>query len=201
MVPLSLFRTPTFSVTVATGFLINVVFYGLIFVFSLFLQRQDGLSPLAAGLAFVPVTVTVMVINGLSGRFPGARWFPGTRGAIAGGALLMAAGCCVIAAAPPAPVAIPVAGLSVAGLGIGLIVPAITAALLGSVDRSWSGTASGTLTALRQTGSVLGVAVFGSLVVGRGITAGLHLACEISVGLAALVALLSLGTARRGEGR
>jgi MFS transporter, DHA2 family, methylenomycin A resistance protein len=200
MVPLSLFRTPAFSVTVATGFLINVVFYGLIFVFSLFLQRQDGLSPLAAGLAFVPVTVTVMVINVLSGRFPGARWFPGTRGAIAGGALLMAAGCCVIVAAP-APVAVPVVGLSVAGLGIGLIVPAITAALLGSVDRSWSGTASGTLTALRQTGSVLGVAVFGSLLAGRGITAGLHLACEISVGLAALVVLLSLGTARRGEGR
>ena len=38
-------------------------------------------------------------------------------------ALLMAAGCCVIVAAP-APVAVPVVGLSVAGLGIGLIVPA-----------------------------------------------------------------------------
>jgi MFS transporter, DHA2 family, methylenomycin A resistance protein len=84
--------------------------------------------------------------------------------------------------------------------GIGLIVPAITTALLGSVDPSWSGIASGTLTALRQTGSVLGVAVFGSLLVGRGVTTGLHLACEISVGLATLVAVLSLGVARRSRG-
>jgi len=197
MVPLSLFRAPAFSASVAAGFVVNIVFYGLIFVFSLFLQRQDRLSPLAAGVAFVPVMLAIMASNVISGRFPSARWFPGTRGAIAGGALLMAAGCCVITVAPPAPVAVPVAGLSVAGLGIGLIVPAITAALLGSVDRSWSGIASGTLTALRQTGSVLGVAVFGSLLVGRGSTAGLRLACEISVGLAALLAVLSLGTARR----
>jgi DHA2 family methylenomycin A resistance protein-like MFS transporter len=199
MVPLSLFRTPAFSVSVAAGFLVNIVFYGLIFVFSLFLQRQDRLSPLAAGLAFVPVMAAIMASNVLSGRFPGTRWFPGTRGAIACGALLMAAGCSVMVVAPPAPVAIPVAGLSVTGFGIGLIVPAITSMLLGSVDRSWSGIASGTLTALRQTGSVLGVAVFGSLLVGRGVTAGLHLACEISVGLAVLVAVLSLGAARRAR--
>ena len=50
------------------------------------------------------------------------------------------------------------------GFGLGLIVPVMTASLLGSVDRSRSGIASGTLNTARQTGSVIGVALFGSLV-------------------------------------
>lgn len=44
------------------------------------------------------------------------------------------------------------AALSVTGFGIGLIVTAITSALLGSVDKSRSGIAAGTLPAFRQTG-------------------------------------------------
>jgi DHA2 family methylenomycin A resistance protein-like MFS transporter len=57
-------------------------------------------------------------------------------------------------------------------------VTAITSALLGSVDPSRSGVASGTLTAFRQTGSVLGVALFGSLLAGMAAAAGLQAACR-----------------------
>jgi MFS transporter, DHA2 family, methylenomycin A resistance protein len=49
------------------------------------------------------------------------------------------------------------------------------------VDRSRSGIASGTLTALRQTGSLLGVALFGSLVASRrDFFGGLHSALVVS---------------------
>jgi DHA2 family methylenomycin A resistance protein-like MFS transporter len=40
----------------------------------------------------------------------------------------------------------------------------LTSTLLGSVEKSRSGIAAGVLNATRQTGSVLGVALFGSLV-------------------------------------
>ena len=50
------------------------------------------------------------------------------------------------------------------GGGLGLLVPPLTATLLGSVETSRSGIAAGVLNATRQTGSVLGVALFGSLV-------------------------------------
>jgi DHA2 family methylenomycin A resistance protein-like MFS transporter len=50
------------------------------------------------------------------------------------------------------------------GLGLGLIVPPLTSALLGSVEKARSGIAAGVLNATRQTGSVLGVALFGSLI-------------------------------------
>jgi MFS transporter, DHA2 family, methylenomycin A resistance protein len=50
------------------------------------------------------------------------------------------------------------------GGGLGLLVPPLTSTLLGSVDKARSGVAAGVLNSTRQTGSVLGVAVFGSLI-------------------------------------
>jgi MFS transporter, DHA2 family, methylenomycin A resistance protein len=195
MLPLSLFRSRTFSTAACTGLLVNVVFFGLIFAFSLFLQRQEKLSPLSAGLAFLPVTVLIMVSDLGAGQ---AIPILGTRRVAVAGTLLMGAGCLamsgLLAAHVTALVPALVAGLSVTGFGIGLVVTAITSALLGSVDPSRSGLASGTLTAFRQTGSVLGVAVFGSLLAGMGAAAGLQAACAIAAGLMVVVALLNLTT-------
>jgi MFS transporter, DHA2 family, methylenomycin A resistance protein len=71
---------------------------------------------------------------------------------------------------------------------VGLIVPLMTSELLGSVDQSKSGIASGTLNTMRQTGSVVGVALFGSLIATAGIAGGLHASLAISIAL-----LLSTG--------
>jgi DHA2 family methylenomycin A resistance protein-like MFS transporter len=48
----------------------------------------------------------------------------------------------------------------------------------------------GSLNTFRQTGSVLGVALFGSLLAGVGATAGLHTACALAVELMLVVAVL-----------
>jgi DHA2 family methylenomycin A resistance protein-like MFS transporter len=53
--------------------------------------------------------------------------------------------------------------LTIIGAGLGLLVPPLTSTLLGSVEKSRSGVAAGVLNSTRQTGSVLGVALFGSL--------------------------------------
>jgi MFS transporter, DHA2 family, methylenomycin A resistance protein len=50
------------------------------------------------------------------------------------------------------------------GGGLALSVPPLTSALLGSMEMSRSGLAAGVLNSARQTGSVLGVALFGSLI-------------------------------------
>ena len=187
MLPLTLFRSRVPRVCLAIGFGISVAFYGLIFAFSLWLQQAGRFSPLAAGLAFAPVMVGVLAGNLVSGRLGSIRR------TLADGAVTMTAGCAgmlaTVAASRPAPVAALVGALTVTGIGIGVIVPTMTSALLASVDHSWSGIASGTLTATRQTGSVLGVAVSGSLLAGTGLTAGLEL--EVA----------AAGRARRGRGR
>jgi len=114
---------------------------------------------------------------------------------IAVGALLMAAGCAaLLGAGAGTPYGALVLQLLAIGFGLGLIVPAMTSSLLGSVERSQSGVASGTLNSARQTGSVIGVALFGSLIAGDGaLASGLHVALEISVGLVLGVAALSVG--------
>jgi DHA2 family methylenomycin A resistance protein-like MFS transporter len=64
------------------------------------------------------------------------------------------------------------------------LVPPLTSTLLGSVDKQRSGIAAGVLNATRQTGSVLGVALFGSLA-GKAdrLLPGAHVSLVISAGL------------------
>ncbi len=79
------------------------------------------------------------------------------------------------------------------GFGLGLVVPAMTATVLGTVDRTQSGIASGTLNTARQAGSVIGVALFGALVAnGARLVSGLHIALAVSVALAVTVGVLTI---------
>ena len=59
--------------------------------------------------------------------------------------------------------------------------------MLGSVERSRSGVAAGTLNTLRQAGSSIGVALFGSLIASQFIP-GLHVALAISIGVVLVIA-------------
>ncbi|HTX31130.1 MAG TPA: MFS transporter [Solirubrobacteraceae bacterium] len=202
MLPLGFFHHRAFSAATAIGLLINVAFYGLIFVFSLYFQRAQHLSPLQTGLAFAPSTVAVLIANLLAGRAD-AR-FGARRVIIAGSVLMTAALAGLLGAEASTPYAGLVAQLMVLGFGIGLVVPAITAMLLASVDRSRSGIASGTLNSARQSGSVIGVALFGALIAGgNGLTAGLHVALAISVALTLIVTTISLtiGSPERSQPR
>jgi DHA2 family methylenomycin A resistance protein-like MFS transporter len=170
--------------------LVNVAVYGLLFVLSVFFQRGQHLSPLATGLDFAPLTIGVFVGNLSAGGLSNAI---GAGKVIASGAMLGAAGTAALLPAHGGTPYIALAAQLVAlGLGVGLVVPAITSALLGSVDPSRSGVASGTLNTLRQTGSVLGVALFGSLVAGPGrLVPGLHLALGIAAVLVLAIILLA----------
>jgi DHA2 family methylenomycin A resistance protein-like MFS transporter len=84
------------------------------------------------------------------------------------------------------------------GAGLGLLVPPLTSTLLGSVEKSRSGVAAGVLNATRQTGSVLGVALFGSMVASPGaFVAGLRLCLIASAILLAAAAIATTIGARR----
>ena len=193
MLPLALFRSRTFSCATAIGFTVNVAFYGLIFVLSLFFQRAQQLSPLQTGLAFAPMTAAVMASN-LRARWLLARI--GTRRLIGFAALLMAIGAIsLIETGRGTGHGAVVAQLVCIGTGLGLLVPVMTSALLSSVERSRSGVASGALNSARQTGSVVGVAVYGALIAGGNLVGGLHVALVISAALALIVLALSRGLA------
>jgi len=85
------------------------------------------------------------------------------------------------------------------GGGLGLLVPPMTAMLLGGVDKAHSGVASGVLNAARQTGSVIGVALFGSFVANKGaFVFGARLSLAVAGALLLVSAALALW-GRRGQ--
>jgi MFS transporter, DHA2 family, methylenomycin A resistance protein len=196
MLPLSLFASRLFSLTALVGLLVNIAFYGLIFVLSLYFQEINRLSPLATGLAFLPMMGVVLPVNLLAPR--AAERF-GAPAVIAAGAAIAAAGCAALLGITQGTPYWAIGPQLIAmGAGLGLLVPPLTATLLGSVDKSHSGVAAGVLNATRQTGSVLGVALFGSLLGATGaFTTGARIALIISIVLL-LAAAGAIALARRG---
>lgn len=199
MLPLSLFGHRTFALTALVGLLVNVAFYGLIFVLSLYFQRVNQWSPFATGLAFVPMMGAVLPVNLMASRVAERIGAPAT---IAAGASASALGClALLGTAQGTSYWVICAPLIVIGGGLGLLVPPLTSTLLGSVEKSRSGIAAGVLNATRQTGSVLGVALFGSL---AGQAGGLLRGTQESLIISAAL-LLAGGVAiwfgRRGERR
>jgi DHA2 family methylenomycin A resistance protein-like MFS transporter len=190
MLPLGLFRDWAFTGPALLGLAVNVAFYGLVFLFSLLFQKEDGFSALAAGLAFLPLAGSVFAANLVSGRLSALI---GSRLVILTGLGGMFVGCLgLLFTGAGTPFGELVIQQMILGFGIGLLVPQMTSALMGSVDRSRSGIAAGTLNTMRQTGSVLGVAVFGSLVSAR-FTSGLHVALVLSLILIVAAAAVIAG--------
>lgn len=193
MLPLSLFRQRTFALSSLVGLLVNVAFYGLIFVFSLYFQQVNGLSAFATGLAFVPMLGAVLPVNLIAPRVTERIGAPAT---IAIGTSLAAAGCLatlfVDRDTSYGAICLQLIAMSA---GLGLLVPPLTSMLLGSAAPQRAGIAAGVLNATRQTGSVLGVALFGSLVgQSSAFISGMHAALVISASvLLAAGALIWLG--------
>jgi DHA2 family methylenomycin A resistance protein-like MFS transporter len=189
MLPLTLFSKPMFSVTAMAGLLVNIAFYGLIFIFSLYFQRINGWSAFATGLAFVPMLGAVLPVNLVAARVAERIGAPQT---IALGAAIAAAGCLgLLFIAPGTGYGAVAFQLVALGGGLGLLVPPLTSTLLGSVEKSRSGVAAGVLNSTRQTGSVLGVALFGSLIgEDSAFMAGTHAALVISAALLLIVAVM-----------
>ncbi|MGH3203254.1 MAG: MFS transporter [Streptosporangiaceae bacterium] len=165
MVPLGLFRSRAVSVCVAIGFAVNVAFYGVIFVLSLYFQRVLGQSAVTAGLEFLPMTALLPVANLTSARL-GARFGPNT--AIKAGLLVSVAGLVALLAAGTRPDHAPLAvALVLAGTGLGVAVPSVIIVLLEAIPADQAGMAAGLLNSSRQVGGTLAVAVFGGLIAHR----------------------------------
>jgi DHA2 family methylenomycin A resistance protein-like MFS transporter len=191
MLPLGLFSQRLFSLAALIGVLINVAFYGLIFVLSLYFQSINGWSPFMTGLAFLPMMGIVLPVNVAAPHISERI----------GAAVVMTLGACIAALGAMALLVIApgmsywaiCAQLMALGGGLGLLVPPLTSTLLGSVEKTRSGVASGVLNSARQTGSVIGVALFGAFVSERGdFISGARAALLVSAGLLVVSAALAL---------
>jgi len=171
MLPLRFFKTASFDTAVGFGIAVNLSYYGVLFVLALYLQGAHGWSPLQAGLAILPLTLTFIVSNLVSGWLIGRF---GSRFPMVVGGLIGAVGYILLLTLNAQSSfwhMLPIFLLIPFGMGLG--VPAMTTAILASVDHAWSGTASAVLNAARQAAGAMGVAIFGALA-GSGAVHGLH---------------------------
>jgi MFS transporter, DHA2 family, methylenomycin A resistance protein len=202
MVPLSLFRTPTFSAALFAGLVVNFGIGGVLFTLSLFFQESRDWSSLVAGLAFLPMTLPTAFNPIFTGRLV-ARIGPRRPATV--GLVLIASGTGLQAAGTgdgAIDVGIGGAALLLLGLGISLALPSLVAGLLTAVPREKAGIASGALNSARQTGAVLGVAVLGAvLATSSDIAEGTRIAMLVSAALmllAAVVVFTFVGREPRG---
>jgi len=69
MLPPVLFRNPSFTGAQVAAFAISASFFAQFVYASLYLQNIFGLSPIKTGLVFLPGTVILLVVSGLTAQF------------------------------------------------------------------------------------------------------------------------------------
>lgn len=200
MLPPALLRSPGLAPAVAFGVAVNLTYYGVIFVLSLYLQRVRGYPALAAGFAYLPLTATFIVSNLASPKVT-VRY--GARVSMVAGAAVGAAGFALLGGlGASSTYASMLPAFALIPGGMGLAVPAMTTVVLAGVDAPCAGIASGVLNAARQIGGAIGVAAFGALAGGDAdrIISGLHAAAAVSTALlvgAAATAWIGVAPAAR----
>jgi len=161
MLPLSLFRIPAFAGTAIVAFAQSVALYPLLLFVAIYFQVGLGLSPTQTGLRILPLTLVLVIVAPISGRLTNRLplRIPLTAGlALIGfGLLLMRA----VDTNSEWTVLLP--GLVVGGLAIGVISPALAAAMVSVLPVERSGLASGVNNTFRQLGIAIGIAGLGAI--------------------------------------
>jgi predicted MFS family arabinose efflux permease len=213
MLPLQMFRRRDFTAAQIAAFAISSTFFAIYLYVTLYLQNVLHLSPLDAGLTYLPGTTIVFIVSGASAKLI-ARISPAVL--LGTGLTLIAAGLSLLTiigthsswlAAQP--------GMLVASLGTGIFNPTLATLALGAGPQESSGLLAGVNDTARQGGIAVGVAALGALVpagaaLGHGSAAayvsGLHHALILAAAVAAAgavvtVALIGTRRARRSVRR
>jgi MFS family permease len=203
MLPLGLFGRLSFSSAVTTQFFLSASIFSAAFLTSQFFQFGLGNSPLKTGLWFLPWTATPLLVSPIAGALsdrlgPRTLIVPGLgMQAIGFGWMIRLAS----ASAHPSSFIIP---FIIAGVGISMSLPSVTAGGLNAVPQDLLGKAAGTLNTGQQFGVVFGVAMVtavfnahGNLTSSAAVTSGYRAALAVSAGASVLGALTAVGIRRR----
>jgi EmrB/QacA subfamily drug resistance transporter len=167
MLPMRLFAIRGFSAGNAAIFLSNASVTGSVFFLAQFLQTGLGQDPLSAGLRLLPWGVAPFLIAPRAGKLADRI---GERPLVVSGLLLLAAGFAWIAVAAAPAMAYPalLVPMMISGAGLGLALPAVTRAVVGSVPPADIGKASGSFSMMRQLGGAFGIAILAAVFAASG---------------------------------
>jgi EmrB/QacA subfamily drug resistance transporter len=203
------FRSVPFSGASGIAVLAFGVLSGFLFLNTLYLQEGRGFSALHAGLLTLPMAAMICLFAPVSGRLVGTK---GPRLPLVLAGLATVVSLTLLTRITDA-TSIPylLASYVVLGIACGLVNAPIANTAVSGMPNSQAGVAASVASASRQTGSVLGVAITGSIVAGAsaaGLASASHAAWAVLAACGLAVAALgyasttrrALGTAQRVRG-
>jgi EmrB/QacA subfamily drug resistance transporter len=163
MLALGIFRDRTFGWANVMTMLVYGAMGAISFFVTIELQTVGGYGPLAAGAAFVPMTLLMLGLASRAGRL-GMRIGP--RIPMSVGPLVMSVGVLLYLriGADPSYLLDVLPGVVVFGLGLTLMVAPLTATVLAAAPDEHAGIASGVNNAVARAGSLLAVAALPTVV-------------------------------------
>jgi protein-S-isoprenylcysteine O-methyltransferase Ste14 len=167
LIPLAIFKEPTFARTQIMGFIIGIGMFGGMIVLPLIIQVVYGASPTEAGFLMLPMVAGMMTATITSGRIMSStgkyRIFFNTGTAVMFfGYLYM-----LLMLNASTPIWVVSIGMIMIGLGLGQLMQTTMVASQNSVDAKDIGVATSSATFFRQMGGTFGVAVFMSILFGQ----------------------------------
>lgn len=162
MLPLRLFRDRAFTGAQVAVAGISASFFALFLYLTLYLQSVLGLSPLQTGLVYLPGTLAMFVVSGLTASL--AAKIPPARLATIGLAMVAVGLASLLMIEVDSSWTVVLPGVMITCVGTGLFNPAASALALNALPEHQSGLASGANDLFRQTGIAVGIAALGTLV-------------------------------------
>jgi EmrB/QacA subfamily drug resistance transporter len=161
MLDFSLFRVPTFAGAQIVAFAISSAMFAQFLYLTLYLQNVLGLSPIQAGLRFLPLSLVSFFVAPVSGRLSArlpVRFLLGGGLALVGLALVLMHG-----VTPSSDWTTLLPGFIVGGIGIGMVNPPLASTAVSVVPPQRAGMASGVNNTFRQVGIATGIAGLGAI--------------------------------------
>lgn len=172
MLPLAMFRNRTFAAAQVIAFGISATFFALFLYTTLYLQDIRHLSPVGAGLVYLPGTFAIFIVSAVSASM--TQRVSAGRLATVGLAVVAVGELAGLMAGVNSTWVVLLPCLVLGGMGTGLVNPAVIALNLAQVDPAESGLASGVNDTARSVGIAVGVAVLGTFVPTGSAFAGVH---------------------------
>jgi MFS transporter, DHA2 family, methylenomycin A resistance protein len=163
MIPFSLFKNRTLSMALIVAMILNLCFYGSLFSFPFYFERIRHYSVFYTGLALLPLPALAVFGSYISGKITAKI---GARRVIIIGLSMAAIGYLSLLTIRETGPAYPWIMISflIIGFGVSFTTPAMTFAAVNAVEKSRAGIAAAILNTVNQVGSLIGVAVFGTII-------------------------------------
>ena len=166
LIPLSLFKSTTFTQITILGILVGFAMFGAMMTIPLFLQLVVGSSPTESGMQMLPMVLGMMTATAVGGRIISKtgryKILP-----IIGTGLLVIAFLWLGQINKDSDLMFLMIGMLLVGMGLGLMMQTLTIASQNAVPARQIGVATAGATFFRQIGGTLGTAVLFSVLFGR----------------------------------